>query len=203
MRCRKFGISLNPSKSIFGVTERKLMGHIVFDSGISIDPERIVAILNLPASTSKKEVQSFMGVINFVYRFVPDFAVMVKRIHNILKKDRPFSWIDDVENSFEGIKKEISSTPVLAKPYIVKKFTIHTNATEEVIFVVLMLNDDQGNEKLVDYMSQTLSDDEFKYSFIEKHVFSLVKTFEKFLHYILGKNTLVKVPLLVVRFFLS
>jgi hypothetical protein len=66
MRCRKFGISLNPSKSIFGVTKGKLLGHIVSDSRISIDPERIVAILNLPAPTSKKEVQDFMGVINFV-----------------------------------------------------------------------------------------------------------------------------------------
>jgi hypothetical protein len=66
MRCRKFGVSLNPSKSIFGVTQGKILGHIVSDSGISIDPERIVAILNLPAPTSKKEIQAFMGTINFV-----------------------------------------------------------------------------------------------------------------------------------------
>jgi hypothetical protein len=96
---------MNPSKSIFGVTEGKLLGHIVSDSGISIDPERITAILNLPTPTSKKEVQDFMWVINFVRRFVPDFVVMVKPIHNLLKKDPSFSWIDDVKNDFEGIKK--------------------------------------------------------------------------------------------------
>jgi hypothetical protein len=86
MRCRKFDIYLNPSKSIFGITEGKLLGHIVSDSGISIDPERIASILNLPAPTSKKEVQDFMGVINFVRRFVLDFGVMVKPIHNLLRK---------------------------------------------------------------------------------------------------------------------
>ena len=52
-------------------------------------------------------------------------------------------------------------------------------------------------------MSQSLSADEFKYSFIEKHDFSLVKAVEKFLHYILGKHMLVKVPLPAVKFFLS
>jgi hypothetical protein len=52
---------------------------------------------------------------------------------------------------------------------------IYTNATEEAIFAILMQSDDQGNEKLVAYMSQSLFDDEFKYSFIEKHSFSLVK----------------------------
>jgi hypothetical protein len=203
MRCRKFDISLNPSKSIFGVTEGKLLGHIVYDSGISIDPERIAAILNLPAPTSKKEVQAFMGVINFVRRFVPDFAIMVKPFHNLLKQDRSFSWTNDVENDFVGIKKAISSAPVLAKSDFEKEFTIYTNATEEAVSVVLMQNDDQGNEKLVAYMSQSLSDDEFKYSFIEKHAFALIKVVEKFRHFILGKHTLVKVHLPAVNFFLS
>ena len=54
MHCRKFGISLNPSKYIFGVMKGKLLGHIVYDSSISIDPKRITAILSLPAPTSKK-----------------------------------------------------------------------------------------------------------------------------------------------------
>jgi hypothetical protein len=92
MRCRKFGISSNPSKSIFIVTKGKLLGHIVSDSGINIDPERIAAILNLITPTSKKEVQAFMGIINFVCRFFPDFSLMVKPIHNLLKKDCSFSW---------------------------------------------------------------------------------------------------------------
>jgi hypothetical protein len=109
MRCMKFGISLNPYKSIFDITKGNLLGHIVFNSGISIDPERIVAILNLPAPTSKKEVQDFMGVINFVHKFVPDFSVMAKPIHSLINKYCSFSWTDDVENVFVGIKKEISS----------------------------------------------------------------------------------------------
>jgi hypothetical protein len=52
-------------------------------------------------------------------------------------------------------------------------------------------------------MGQILSDDEFKYSYIEKHAFTLVKVVEKFRHFILGKHTLVKVPLPAVKFFLS
>jgi hypothetical protein len=57
-----------------------------------------------------------MGIINFVRRFVPDFVVMVKPIHNILKQGHSFSWTDNVDNDFIGIKKEISSPPVSAKP---------------------------------------------------------------------------------------
>jgi hypothetical protein len=145
MRSRKFGISLNPSKSIFGVTKGKILRHIISDSGISIDPERIAAILNLPAPTSKKEVQAFMGIINLIHRFVLDFSLMVKLIHNLLKKDRYFSWTDDLENSFVRIKKAISSTQVLVKPDFEKYFFIYTNATEEAVYVILLQCDDLSN----------------------------------------------------------
>jgi hypothetical protein len=91
----------------------------------------------------------------------------------------------------------------LAKPDFEKEFMIYNNSTKEAVSSILMQNDDQGNEKLVAYMSQSLSDDEFKYSFIEKHAFSLVKDVEKFLHFILGKHRLVKVPLPAIKFFLS
>jgi hypothetical protein len=203
MRCKKSGISLNPSKYIYGVTKGKLLGHIVSDSGISIDPERIVAILNIPSPTSKKEAQAFMGIINFVRRFVPDFAVMVKPIHNILKQYCSFSWTDDAGNDFVRINKAFSSAPVLAKLDFEKEFIIYTNSIEEEVFAILMQCDDQVNEKPVDYMSQIFLDDEFKYSYIEKHALSLVKDVEKFRHFILGKHTLVKVPLPIVKFFLS
>jgi hypothetical protein len=194
---------LSNTKFVFGVTKGKIPGHIIYDLGTSIDLERFDAILNLHAPTSKREVQAFMGVINFVRRFVPDFAVMVKPILNLLKQDCSFSWTNDVENAFVGINKVINFALVLAKPDFEKEFMIYTNATEEAISTILMQCDDQGNEKPVACMSQSLFDDDFKYSFIEKYAFALVKAIEKFRHFILGKHTLVKVPLPAVKFFLS
>jgi hypothetical protein len=144
-----------------------------------------------------------MGTINFVRRFVPDFDVIVKPIHSIVKQDHPFSWTDDVKNYFIKINKAISSAPVLAKPDFEKDFIIYMNTTEEAISTILMQNNDQNNEKHVAYMSHRLSDDEIKYSYIEKHAFSLVKAIEKFLHFILGKHTQVKVPFPAVKFLLS
>ena len=65
-RYRKYGISLNPKKCVFAVTEGKLLGHIVSKKGISIDPKRIKAIEQIPLPHNKKGMQSFMGTINFV-----------------------------------------------------------------------------------------------------------------------------------------
>jgi hypothetical protein len=70
-----------------------------------------------------------------------------------------------------------------------KYFIIYTNAIEEAVFVILLQCEDQNNKKAVAYMSQSISNDEFRYSSIEKYVFSLVKDVEKFHHFILGKHT--------------
>ncbi len=60
-RCRKSGISLNDKKSVFGVTEGKLLGFIISQEGIMIDPERTEAITRISPPSSKKAMQSFWG----------------------------------------------------------------------------------------------------------------------------------------------
>ena len=71
LKCRKFGISLNPKKSQFSLEEGKLLGHVVSTAGVQIDPERVKAIQALALPRSKKDIQSFLGKINFVRRFIP------------------------------------------------------------------------------------------------------------------------------------
>lgn len=58
-RCPRYGISLNPKKSVFVVTEGKLLGHILSKEGIIIDPERIETIMRIQPPTNKREMQSF------------------------------------------------------------------------------------------------------------------------------------------------
>ena len=70
LKCRKFGLSLNPKKSLFAMKEGKLLGHIVSAEGVRIDSNRVEAIQTLSLPRSKKEVQSFPGKINFLRRFV-------------------------------------------------------------------------------------------------------------------------------------
>ena len=60
-RCRKYGISLNPKKSLFAVTKGKLLGFVVSRQGINIDPERTQAISHISIPHSKKTMQSFIG----------------------------------------------------------------------------------------------------------------------------------------------
>lgn len=87
-KCRKFGISLNPKKSNFALEEGKLLGHIISQDDIKIDPSRVEAIQKIEIPRSKKEVQSFIGRVNFMRRFIE----IMKHITNMLRKDNKIKW---------------------------------------------------------------------------------------------------------------
>ncbi len=86
-KCRIYGTSLNPKKSFFSLNEGKSLVHIVSAEGVKIDPKRVEAIQKLSLPRSKKEIQSFLGTINFIRRFISNFAELTKHITNMLKKD--------------------------------------------------------------------------------------------------------------------
>ena len=72
--------------------EGKLLGHIISKDGIKIDPSRVQAIQNIDFPRSKKEIQSFLGKINFLRRFIPNFAEIVRVVTTMLKKYTILKW---------------------------------------------------------------------------------------------------------------
>jgi hypothetical protein len=101
-----YGISLNPKKCLFVVSEGKLLGHIVRKEVVYIHLERIKSINDLSPSTSKKGVQSFFEKINFVGFFVPYYTTIVKFINKLLKKDKKFERTLEIQKKFANIKKQ-------------------------------------------------------------------------------------------------
>ena len=99
----KFGISLNHKKSIFVVMEGKMLGFIVSKEGMIIDPERIESISKIGLPNSQNSMHSFLGKINFIHRFVPNFSQVIKPLQFLVKKDVPFKWSDEQKNAFTEI----------------------------------------------------------------------------------------------------
>jgi hypothetical protein len=99
-KCRKFGLSLNPKKSHFSMQEGNILGHLVSKYGIKIDPKRIEAIDTINIPRNVKEIQSFLGKIIFLRRFILNFAEIVKLITDMLKKNSETKWTSKAKASF-------------------------------------------------------------------------------------------------------
>ena len=103
------------------------------ENGICIDPKRVEAIQQIALPRNKKELQSFLGKINFLRRFVPNFAELIKHINCMLKK-----WNDAARNSFVSIKTALKESPVLVSPNFEKDFLTFSYASEETVAAVKM-----------------------------------------------------------------
>lgn len=93
LKCRKYGISLNLKKSLFGLEEGKLLGYIISKDGIRIDPTRVQAILQIPHPRNVKELQAFLGKINFLRIFISNLDELIRLLNKMLKKDSKVKWI--------------------------------------------------------------------------------------------------------------
>ena len=122
---------------MFAVIEGKLLGHVISKKGISIDPERIKEIEQIPLPHNKKCMQSFMETINFVRRFVPDFTQIVKPLQQMVKQSIQFKWTDVEKNAFSKIKTAIAHAPSLKSPDFDKDFILYTFASEDSLAAVL------------------------------------------------------------------
>jgi hypothetical protein len=154
---------LNPKKSIFAVEQGKLLGFIVSSKGMIIDPERTQVISKLPPPTSKKSMQSFLGQINFVRRFVPSFSEMVRPLQNLIKKDTQYHWGPLENQAFNAIKKAIIDAPSLMSPDFSQDFTLYTFASDRSYAVVLTQKNAENNEVPIAFMSSAFKGTELNY----------------------------------------
>jgi hypothetical protein len=93
-RMHRYGLKMNPLKCVFGVSAGKLLGFIIHDHGIEIDPKRIQKIKGVQVSTCKKELHKFLGKVNYLRRFVANLSRKIIPFTPILKlKDESeFTW---------------------------------------------------------------------------------------------------------------
>jgi hypothetical protein len=135
LKCRRFGLSLNPRKSLFAMKEGKLLWHIVFVEGVRIDPRRVEVIQTLSPPRSRKEVESFLSKVNFLRRFVSNFVELVKHITVMLRKGNEVKWTVDPRESFKQIKKALTEVPMLISPDYSNDFLIFSFASFDTVVV--------------------------------------------------------------------
>ena len=116
-------------------------------------------------------MQSFLGKINFVRRFISDFAEIVKPLQEMIKKDANFKWSKERKEAFDKIKEAIAEAPTLRSPNFDNEFILYTFASDHSIATVLTQKNEDGEEFPVSFMSTGLQGAELKHPAIDKQAF--------------------------------
>ena len=197
--CLKYGNSLNEKTSYFSLSEGNFLGFIVSKEEICIDLERIKEISKISPPHNKKSMQPFLGQINFVRRFFPNFSQIVLPFQAMIKKNSLFKWGHNEREYFDLIKQAIVNAPSLNTPFFSNNFLLYSFASETSYVVVLTQVNDQKIEAPISFFSSNLQGVELNYSKVEKQAFAIYKYLKHFKIFLLKTRTKVIVPFPTIR----
>ena len=187
-RLEEKNLTLNPQKCQFRMDKVVFMGLLVSKYGIGPTEEKVCAVLESSCPTTSTEVRSFLGMVGFSARFIPNFATIAEPLRVISRQGVPFVWGSEQEASFQELKQQLTSAPVLA--YFDKE--AHTRVIADASPVGLgavLVQEENGMDRAVCYASKSLSSVERRYSQSEKEALALVWACEWFNLYVYGLQT--------------
>ena len=173
------------------------MGHMISEDGLQSDPEKVRAITKLPAPENIHELRRFLGMVNYLSRYLPHVTTVLQPLQNLLKKEVPWTWSDHHEKAFQETKAMIEANVKLAYYDPKKELVLENDASEYGLGTVMM---QEGRP--VAFASRTLSPAERNYAQIEKEMLAVKFGLEKFHHYTYGRPVTVVTdhkPLVSIR----
>ena len=183
-RIKQFRLRMNPKKCTYGVTSGKLLGHIVSERGIEVDPEKIKAILDMPAPRTEKEIRGFLGRLQYISRFIARLTDLCEPIFRLLRKNQPMVWNNDCQCDFEKIMECLLSPSVLVPPTLGRPLLLYLSVSDIALGCMLAQLDDSGKERAIYYLSKRMLEYKCKYIMIERLCLALIWATRRLRHYV-------------------
>jgi len=169
------------SKCEFWMDEVQFLDHVISAQGIVVDPTKVDAVVEWESPKSATEIRSFVGLAGYYRRFIEGFSKIVAPLTQLTRKDQPFTWTDKCEESFQDLKRRLTSPPILIIPDVGKPFEVYCDASHLGLGCVLM-----QEKKAVAYASRQLKVHEKNYPTHDLELAAIVFALKIWRHYLYG-----------------
>ncbi|KAK1648744.1 hypothetical protein QYE76_066549 [Lolium multiflorum] len=169
------------SKCEFWLDQVEFLGHVISKDGIAVNPSKVAAVLEWEAPKNVKEIQGFLGMAGYYRRFIEGFSKIAGPMTKLLRKNTPFFWSDECEQSFQTLKEKLTTTSVLAVPEVGKDYTIYCDASKHGLGCVLM-----QDRKVISYRSRQLRPQEVNYPTHDLELAAVVFALMGWRHFLYG-----------------
>ena len=160
-------------------------GHELTSDGINPSEEKVAAIRDARPPKDATEVRSFMGLVQYSAKFMPDVASVAKPIQELTRQGVAFNWGEEQQMAFQELKRVISRSETLA--YFRTECRTRIVADASPVGLGAVLTQQHGETwRVVSYASRSLTDVERRYSQTEKEALALVWVCERFNMYVAG-----------------
>ncbi|RVX22960.1 Transposon Ty3-G Gag-Pol polyprotein [Vitis vinifera] len=187
-RIKQFRLRLNPKKCTFGVTSGKLLGYMVNERGIKVDPDKIRAILDMPAPRTEREVRGFLGRLQYISRFIARLTDICEPIFRLLRKSQPTVWDDQCQRPFKRIREYLLLPSILAPPTPGRPLLLYLLVSDMALGCMLAQLDDSGKYWAIYYLSKRMLHYETRPALVGHLMRWLVLLTEFDIHYVTQKS---------------
>ena len=183
----KAGITLNPQKCEFSKNKLTFLGHVIEAHGITADPEKTKAIVEMSPPTNVPELRRFLGMANQLGKFTPHLVEITQPLRELLSKSKSWTWSPAQSIAFLKVKQELSKPTTLALYDPSTPTKVSADASVFGLGAVL-LQQHNSTWKPVAFASRSMSETERRYAQIEKEALATAWACEKFADFIIGKH---------------
>lgn len=187
-RLTERGVQLNLDKCQFRVAELEFLGHKITENGIAPSDSKVAAIMAFRRPTTEGEVRSFLGLANYLNKYIPHLATLDEPLRELTRKGVTFSWKSCHETSFQSIKQAMSDVSILGFYNTHDRTAVISDASPTGLGAMLVQTDDLGRDRVISFASKSLTATEKRYCQTEKEALGLVWAVEKFQFYLLGRK---------------
>lgn len=180
-KLRQENLKAKFSKCTFWQNEVNFLGHVISEKGISVDPNKVIAVQAWKRPTNVTEVRSFMGMSGYYRRFIKDFAKISIPLTRLTRKNQVFAWTEECEKAFGRLKEALIQAPILKVPEGNENLVIYTDASGQGLGEVLM-----QQHQVIAYASRQLKPSEVRYATHDLELAAIVYALKLWRHYLLG-----------------
>lgn len=174
--------------SVFGVSSVIFLGHRLSERGVEAAEDKVAAIKSFRRPSSPEEVRSFLGLVNFVAKFIPNVATLTEPLRQLTKSDVPFEWQQQHTKAFNDLRDSMTK-PVILGYYDPKDRTqVIADASPVGLGAVLVQHNTNGQSRIISFAHKSLTDTEKRYAHTEKEAYALVWAVERFHLYLFGRT---------------
>ena len=160
-------------------------GHVVGVDKTSTDPEKTSKVGESPVPKTVRDVRSFTGFAIYYQRLIKNFASIAKLLHDLTLKSARFEWTPDQQVSFDQLRLELVTPPVLQYPDCSGSFLVDTDASNVSIGAVLS-NEINGVGRPLVFSSRVLSRTEMMYSTTKREALAVIQALKWYRPYLFG-----------------
>ena len=185
------GMKLKPEKCSFMMTEVEYLGHKISAKGLQPTTQKVRAIVEAPQPTNVTQLKSFLGMLNYYGKFLPNLSTHLAPLYALLQKQSPWSWGSQQDKAFKKAKSMLTSPCLLTHYDPTKPLILACDASPYGLGAVLS-HQLEGGEYPIAFASRSLAPAEKNYSQIDKEALAIVFGVKHFHQYLFGRPFMIK-----------